>query len=1214
MHFQGTRRYVVRRELGVGAAGRVFEAWDAERKCEVALKTLVSLSPRSVYRFKSEFRALADIRHENLAALHELVAEGDTWFIVMELVRGSTWTHWVRGPEAPLPSDSTTFLSQDGLPVALEEVGAVVEAGPAGPPPDPDRVRDAIVQLLRGLDALHSHGKLHRDVKPGNVVVTPEGRVVLLDFGLVYDVDRAVSELSRVDRVVGTAAYMAPEQALGEAPSPAGDLYSVGVMLFQALTGRLPFEGGMVEMLSAKQVRDAPPPGALVHGLPPDLEDLATDLLQRAPDARPTAREALRRLGAPDVGPLRAATTLVGRDAERQELEDAWTRARNGRATLLAVTGPPGIGKTALVRQFLGGLKRFEDPWILRGRCHEREAVPFKAVDALMDSLRRQLARLPVEAVAAVDPGGLGPLVQLFPVLAEVFDPEDTDFDELEGEELRRAAVQSGAALLRALARERPVVLFLDDVQWGDVGSARMLLRWAAELGRSRLLVVLTGRPDGPLLAAMAQDKRWVRIEARGVELGALGDEAVRTMARALLDGAGDAAHDAVDWVVRESRGHPALAMELASAWLEEPFELGSVGFDDLLRRKVDRLPRETQRVLFAAAVCGRPVPTGVLARALGVDDVEPAVARLVDDRLLRSARLGPIALVELLHARLGRGILERELPEARARMHLAVADALRERGWGEPETLVEHYLAAGEQGRVGPLAMAAAEQALASLAYDKAVALYRTALAFVGEPDRSIAQRALAEALALAGRGLEAADAFHDLARSSEGLVRIAWLRRAAEQALYTGHVDRGLGWFDEVLGALGLPAVADEPSAVRTTAARLWSNVASVFGERRKAGPDPLIAERIDACFAVAISLQLLDPRRAAYYHFRALTDARRIGDPFRLARSRCLGLAMRAATSSDWEAWRKELGVLRDDVAKLHSPYALGLLATCEGLSAYLDGTYRAGLRVLSGAERHLAHVSAPFELTVARVFRVRCLVYAGQLESAERMRDSYLADGQDRGNDLLVRCLHGDVMALVDLARDRPDEVQSHVLDILESWSGGRWPFQRLFAYRAEAMRLLYVGRPQAAWDVTDRLLELVPRLGGNAVSEMHVDALRARVAVACAAAGDTGRLDEAEARARRLDKRAHRLGGPYAHLARGAASAVRSEGADAVGHLEAAALAFDRADLGLATTAARRAVAILKGDERALAAADGWLRHQGVVHPERICRVFVPGLD
>src|SRR5690242_15740613 len=183
------QRFELRGTLGAGGAGVVYRAFDQQLGREVALKLLRQASGRDLFRFKREFRALADIAHPNLVALHELHATGGEWFFTMELVEGVSFIDWVRPGAAVGPS----------RPRADIAAGCLVEG----------RLRAALIQLADALMALHQAGKLHRDLKPSNVLVTEGGRVALLDFGLVA----SVAEDNPERLAVGTPVYMSPEQA-----------------------------------------------------------------------------------------------------------------------------------------------------------------------------------------------------------------------------------------------------------------------------------------------------------------------------------------------------------------------------------------------------------------------------------------------------------------------------------------------------------------------------------------------------------------------------------------------------------------------------------------------------------------------------------------------------------------------------------------------------------------------------------------------------------------------------------------------------------------------------------------------------------------------------------------------------------------------------------------------------------------------------------------
>src|SRR5438093_10194921 len=376
-HFRGNQRFAVRRRLGAGGMGEVYEAYDRESGQTVALKTLTRVDGGTIYRFKREFRALADVTHPNLVSLYELVAEGDSWFFTMELVEGVNFLEYVRGGRAEgaepttMDAGASPTMHSEFEPTRLDLEGAeeraLAEWKPPATPPcaRPDRLRAALRQLAEGLHALHDVGRLHRDIKPSNVLVTGEGRVVLLDFGLVTESMSQGTHRSLI--VAGTPAYMSPEQGAGDALSPASDWYSVGVMLYEALTGRVPFTGGYLQVLNGKLRHDPIPPAAIVADVPADLDSLCRDLLRRDPATRPSGTEVLQRLGrtptdaggpAPSPAPTAREAPFVGRDEHLAVLRDAFSACREGRTMTVYVHGPSGMGKTTLVRHFLEDLQR----------------------------------------------------------------------------------------------------------------------------------------------------------------------------------------------------------------------------------------------------------------------------------------------------------------------------------------------------------------------------------------------------------------------------------------------------------------------------------------------------------------------------------------------------------------------------------------------------------------------------------------------------------------------------------------------------------------------------------------------------------------------------------------------------------------------------------------------------------------------------------------
>ena len=517
--------YQVIRRIGAGGMGVVYEAIDRRHGYHVAVKLLYETDARGLARLSREFRRMADISHPNLVALYELGGERQHRFIAMEFIAGADFVTGVR-PGGRL---------------------------------DQRRLRAATRQLTLGVHALHEHGRVHRDLKPSNVMMASDsGRVVVLDFGLVDEIGRKTMKSTSMGLVQGTPAYMAPEQAAGQLATPASDWYAVGVMLYEAVTGKLPFVGPLMEILIDKQFRDPPLASTREPTISPELDSLIAMLLARDPALRPAAPELIAwcdgRLLPPERRsrpPPPPSPTLIGLDRARALLEDAYQAVGRRRSPVVVdVFGPSGTGKTALIEAFVDDLRRRENTVVLTGRCYEQESVDYKAFDSLMAALARHMRRMSPEDRGALQVEGFAALVQLFPVLAEVgetlLEPprerarEAAPRSELSGLSGLAAAFAADAAaqiaaeappeaaaprpsvprdmsretgssdqqaqrarafrglkrVLYQLALRVHLVLVVDDLQWGDRDSAQLLAELFAPPAAPPLLFVGAWRSE----------------------------------------------------------------------------------------------------------------------------------------------------------------------------------------------------------------------------------------------------------------------------------------------------------------------------------------------------------------------------------------------------------------------------------------------------------------------------------------------------------------------------------------------------------------------------------------------------------------------------------------------------------------------------------------------------------------------------------------------
>ncbi len=257
-------RYEVHRRLARGGMAQVYLARDRTLDRPVAVKELVpefATDPSFVERFRREAQAAAGLSHANIVGVYDWGAQDGTYFIVMEYVDG--------------PSLSQVLRS-DG-------------------PIHPRRAAEIASEVAAGLGFAHSRGVVHRDVKPGNVLLTKAGVSKVTDFGIARALSSPDDDLTQAGSVMGTATYFSPEQAQGLSVDPRSDLYSLGVVLYEMVTGRPPFSGDTPLAIAYRHVQDQPaPPSTLITGLPSGIEAIIMKLLQKRPDDRYASAEDLR--------------------------------------------------------------------------------------------------------------------------------------------------------------------------------------------------------------------------------------------------------------------------------------------------------------------------------------------------------------------------------------------------------------------------------------------------------------------------------------------------------------------------------------------------------------------------------------------------------------------------------------------------------------------------------------------------------------------------------------------------------------------------------------------------------------------------------------------------------------------------------------------------------------------------------------------------------
>ena len=1207
-------RFELGRRLGSGGFGEVYEARDRSNGGVVALKILRRRDATSLLQFKREFRRVSQLVHPNLVRLYELIEEGEHWFFTMELVVG---THAL---------DYLWAQSLDQREAA---------------------VRRTFSQLATAIEVLHGAGIVHRDIKPSNVMVAGDGRVVLLDFGVAKEM--FVTEGQTTSALIGTPAYLAPERLQRTAARAPSDWYSVGVMLYQALTGKLPFEGAWLESMIARVENDPVPPHRISRDVPQDLDGLCMALLAKRPERRPGAAEIRARLNAGDVvtasksaqavGATPAPTLLVARTAQLDVLGRAVEHAKHGRAVAVHVSGASGIGKTSLVQRFLDELRHHDTSVvILTSACHQQESVAFNALDEFVDHLTDHLEHIP-SGPPLVLPAQAALIGRLFPVFQRVsgapaVTSQSAVVDPLE---IRRQAFAALRTLLVRLSERSVVVVAIDDLQWADRDSGSFLAELLTSPDPPPLLLILTYRsqPAGinPLIDRLRDAHATSSaVEWLTVELSELSATEAQSLLRRLLGRVQDELDtDELGRIALEADGNPFLVHRLAQRILATPHHGAAAASATVIAEEIAQLTPVHRRLIELVAVAGQPLPMDVAVKAaLEKSEASVDFGQLFAAHLLQLHRRGLEESLDIYHDRIRKEIVESLSAEAKAAHHQALIDALSAVRPDESERLAYHCELGGQLDEASAHALAAANLANRALAFDKAVSLYRRALALGAwsSDRRQTIQLDLARALVNAGRGPEAAREFLLAAETVSGIAGVRLRIIAADQYLRAGYLTEGQDLLQRLLDEVGL-RWTDRPSLM---IASMLVNRARAHLLMRHLDGDPVVdvdereVARMEVSWAAAIGLSMFDPVRSAEFSARHLVFALKYRDPYRVA----LALAGEATQMAHRDGGRDGrprtmLQTAMRYARRSGEPHAVAFVHCMSGIVAFLGGRWSESAieseRALTLLRQHCIGVS--WDVATAASFMCASQVFRGRLAEHARLLPMLVADARARGDIYAADVLPALTLSWVQqLIADQPEAASTELPSSIGTAPGARWRIQDTNALAARADIAAYRGDPRAAWTILSDSWPSVTRSLLSRVITIRILLLntRAKCAVALAATLESGAserthlLHEAVVAARSMERTRCDWAMALATAIRAGIASCRDDLEGGEQLLKRAAADFQACDLMPWHYAARWHLA--RCQERAGNAVpplDEWWVHERILKPDRVATLLIPGI-
>lgn len=855
--------YRIKAELGRGGYGIVYQCEHEKSGKLAAVKTIVMPHAAVLASIRREVQVLARVQHAGVVPILEHRLEGSSPWYAMEFVQGPTLLDYCRAswdPETlsnpllsrevvpgrdseletrlhPLPRAGLEPFARDLFPD--EEAGHDIiplEDRPNIVPEALERILDVTRKLCLTLSFLHSKGIVHRDLKPANVLLRDDASPVLVDFGLMTHGGSGQDHLTWLNTFGGTVAYMAPELLRGELLDVRVDLYALGCMLYELLTGRPPFVGSGTEQVMEQHKSVAPlPPSFFVAGLPPTLDALVLQLLkkdrrERIGYAADVASTIARLQGLPPggstnlVAPYLYRPALVGRQDVLQDLRrrvDLLDGKRRG--GIVMVGGESGVGKTRLMIELIQG----RDPryyHVFTGECltgsesvHEgvQHVIPLHPLRRPFELICDRCTQLGPEYFKRILGAKASVLAPYLPAIAQLEGvPALTPPPPLSPQDSRSRVFQSLAEVLESLAEEMPVLLILDDLQWADeltLGFLQYLAR-IDFMAFNPILLVGTYRQEeqtGELQRLLAMPT------VHSIHLARLDSPAVSSIIRDML-AVSEIPAQFVTQLTSFSAGNPFFVSECLRSAVSEGRIWRDVmgrwslhlpdteGFfpDDaplsmsealltLIQRRLRHLQFNHVKIAQLAAMVGRECPADLLEwiclqeHLPWVDGIQELILRQV----LEDAENGVLRFV---HDKLREAVLDGISRDTLSALHRRIAEGMERFAESHPPALGilgQHWRDAGELERARDYFLADARRATEAELLPEAQRLYGAYLDLEPPPSierlqariehlrlrRSLQAPALEQLLVAATQNLSEAEALGETALEAECLGVVA-------------------------------------------------------------------------------------------------------------------------------------------------------------------------------------------------------------------------------------------------------------------------------------------------------------------------------------------------------------------------------------------------------------------------------------------------------
>lgn len=937
-----------------------------------------------------------------------------------------------------------------------------------------------------------------------------------------------------------------------------------------------------------------------------DLVSLAGALLQPSAKNRIRGSNVAARVGADaDHTSADRDDVFIGRRDQLRVLHATLESTRRNRPAVVVIYGESGVGKSALAQKFLEQAQQRVGALAFATRCHQAERLPYRSIDGLVDAAARHLSETRANSVSRP----YKELCAVFPVLRRFADGDPEAGLPRDDHELRRRAFVGLRALFRSLGDARPLVLHVDDLQWGDTSDARLLRDIVTrEGGMSAMLLVCCRKAvdaSDPVVDYLLETPPEV-ADLVEIDLGRLGAAESFELAQQL----GSGRTPAIQARVGSAEGLPFLVQRVAES--ERRGE--KTNLEGILRADIEGLDEEARELLELVSVAGQPASSRVLQSALGENpsSMRASVHQLRAMRLLRDVAAGSVEL-ETYHDRIRETVLDGLSAAPLRARHEQLAKAF-EHVEPEPERLARHWRGAGHSENAAVWAEHSGDFAAKRRQARRAVEWYERAVELgVPEDRRAALLKKLGDALAQCGENARAAETFGLAAsRTPDDRLQFELLRLAGMNYLLSGLPTEGTEAMQAALSVLNLRLPGRGWTVWLRTVLLVSTRLllGTKFRWREEADVPWVELARVDAWDAVAVGYAISDPLTSSYGVARKIELALATGEPTRVHEALGDFGVILSLPGGQYNGTVQRLFEEADAISeRTADPRQRAAIENGRGVAGVASFDWAASERTLRNIPA-LRATSRNLRYDMSTTFP--CIALGkwmlGDLRDLSEVSLEHDEHSGDTG-DLRGQALASVFLAIHDLTQHRPDHARERLDQLPERWWSDVYCIEDAMGLVGRAYLSLCEGGAATSWA---QMREAWPALEKSMILELAILGFltwhaRGLVAVACAP-NDPKALGDAKRAARKL-----RRGRRPAN--RGAAASIEAcvlavRGRSGVDdRLQEAAREFDAAEMPLHALCARRVLA--SRSEQPLEPIDQAICEHGIANPSRWTAMLFP---